>query len=104
MEPTLLLYAAEERGDLSKDYHPMRPDDGRVRVELDAHQPQLVGAEPELDALLCVVAAEQELVAHQQQLVVVAAGGAAIASAVPGEGDELAPSSPERRKISTRRW
>ena len=102
MEPTLLLYAAEERGDLSKDYHPMRPDDGRVRVELDAHQPQLVGAEPELDALLCVVAAELD--AHQQQLVVAAAGGAAIASAVPGEGDELAPSSPERRKISTRRW
>ena len=72
----------------------------------DAYQPLLVGgAEPELDALLCVVVvAEPELDAHQQQLVVVAAGGAGIASAVPGEGDELAPSSPERRKIPSRRW
>ena len=110
MGPSLLLYAAEERCDLSKDYHPMRH--GAGGAELDAHQPQLVGAEPELDALLCVVVvagkpggAEPELDAHQQQLVVVAAaGGAAVACAVPGEGDKLLPSSPERRKISTRRW
>ena len=104
MGPSLLWCAAEvgvpawRCGD-----HPMRH--GAGGAELDAHQPQLVGAEPELDALLCVVVAEQELDAHQQQLVVVAAaGGAAIASAVPGEGDELAPSSPERRKISSRGW
>ena len=110
MGPSLLWCAAEvgvpawRCGD-----HPMRH--GAGGAELDAHQPQLVGAEPELDALLCVVVvagkpggAEPELDAHQQQLVVVAAGGAGVACAVPGEGDKLLPSSPERRKISTRRW